>query len=155
MLVIEEKSQVSEGLQGKPGPEKDYRWEPESQGHSPSSPGSLLPRASQPSRTYPELCQVELRRIIAQHGHERGGPRLSEQAPAEGGSRRVHSLAVPGDVAGGQADQHVVHVQWWPEHRLRKGREGSAVPTGELETGPQTPPQAHSASSLPFCLTPH
>lgn len=64
-------------------------------------------------------------------------------------------LAVPGDVAGSQADQHVVHVQWWSEHGLKKGREGSAVPTGELETGPQT---LHRPTLLPFlpsfCLTP-
>lgn len=97
---------------------------------APGSLGSPLPRFSQSLRAYPELCQIELRRIIAQHRHQGSWPWLTEQATAEGGSWRVHGLAVPGDVAGRKADQHIIQIQGRPEHRLRKGRTGSAVPTG-------------------------
>lgn len=105
---------------------------------APAPPGCPLPRVSQPLRTYPELRQVELRRIVAQHGHQGGRPRLTKQAPAEGGSWRVHSLAVPGDVAGRQVDQHVVHVQRWPEHCLRRG--SAHLGAGNWTTNPSTCP---------------
>lgn len=53
---------------------------------APGSLGSPLPRFSQSLRAYPELCQIELRRIIAKHRHQGSWPWLTEQATAEGGS---------------------------------------------------------------------
>lgn len=84
-------------------------------------PASLnTPQARQSFRTYSELCQIELRGIVAQDRHQRRRPWLTEQTTAEGSSWRVHGLPVPGNVAGSQADQYIVHVQGWPEHCLRK-----------------------------------
>lgn len=109
------------------------------------SPGLISPFG-----TYPELRQIELRGIVAQHRHQGRGPGLTEQATAEGGSWRVHGLTVPGDVAGRQADQHIIHIQGWPEHRLRKGRERSAAPTGSGELDHKVFYMPTSVSSFPF-----
>lgn len=78
-----------------------------------------LPRPASPEGTYPELCQIELRGVIAQDRHQRRRPWLSEQTTAEGSNWRVYSLAVPGNVAGSQVDEHIIHVERWPEHGLR------------------------------------
>lgn len=120
MLVIEEKSQVSKGLLERTGAsalQQHLRTPPWLQLHTPQA---TLPRPGSPLRPYPELCQIELRGIVAQDGHQRRRPGLSDQTTAEGSGGRVHSLAVPGDVAGSQVDQHIIHVEGWPEHCLRK-----------------------------------
>ena len=84
MLVIEKKGQVPEGLLGKGRIET--RLQDRVTSTAPAPLGSTLPRVSQSFRTYSELCQIELRRIEAQHGHQGRGPWLTEQATAEGGS---------------------------------------------------------------------
>lgn len=118
MRVIEEKSQIFKGLLERTECNPDYnRYLSTS---SMATAPQKAPRSASPLGTYPELCQIELRGIIAQDRHQRRRPWLGEQTTAEGSSWGVHSLAVPGNVAGSQVDQYIIYVEGWPEYCLRK-----------------------------------